>query len=87
MDKMEMSNEKEATENPRRMTVPQQILFAETPKGITIGVVSDSEPTPLTLLATGVAGMAGRRARRERMKRTAKPVSITSETAGKRESN
>jgi PEP-CTERM motif len=48
----------------------QVCLFAETPKGVTIGVVSTSEPSSLTLLATGVAGMAARRARLERAKKT-----------------
>lgn len=48
---------------------PQQVLFAESPPGTIFGVVSDSEPSSLALLAAGVAGMAARRARRsERMK-------------------
>jgi hypothetical protein len=62
---MEMSNEKEAVQNPRLTARPQHVLFAQTPNpGITIGVVSDSEPSSLALLAAGVAGMAARRARR-----------------------
>jgi hypothetical protein len=49
---------------------PQHVLFAQTPDpGRTIGVVSDSPPSSLALLAAGVAGMAARRARRlERVK-------------------
>jgi hypothetical protein len=46
----------------------QQVLLAETPAGITIGVITDSEPSSLSLLACGVAGMAARHERRERTK-------------------
>ncbi len=66
--KREVSNEKETVKNVRLLVAAQEILFAETPKGITIGVVSDSEPSSLALLAAGVAGMAARRERRERKK-------------------
>jgi len=66
---MAMSSEKEAVQNARSVAEPQYVLFAEAPPGITIGAVSDSEPSSLALLAAGVAGMAARRARRsERMK-------------------
>jgi MYXO-CTERM domain-containing protein len=66
---MEMSSKKEVVPNARLVARPQHVLFAEAPPGITLGVVSDSEPSSLTLLAAGVAGMAARRARRrERMK-------------------
>lgn len=65
---METSGEKTPVPNERRVTGPHQVLFAETPAGTTIGVVSDAEPSSLALLAAGVAGMAARRARRERMK-------------------
>jgi hypothetical protein len=65
-----MSSEKDAIQNARLMPEPRSVLFAQTPNaGITIGVVSDSEPSSLTLLAAGVAGMAARRARRERTKK------------------
>ena len=67
--KTEMSNEKEAAKNVPGMAAAQHVLFAKTPKGITVGVVSDAEPSSLTLLAAGVAGMAERRARRERTKK------------------
>jgi hypothetical protein len=67
--KIEASNEKEAVQNPRRVARPQHVLFAKSPPGTAFGVVSDSEPSSLALLAAGVAGMAPRRARRsERMK-------------------
>ena len=66
----------------------KEVLYARTTgTGKTVGVVSDSEASPLALLATGVAGMAARRALREQMKQTLKPASVTSETAGKRELN
>lgn len=66
---IEASNEKEVVQNPRRVARPQHVLFAKSPAGTAFGVVSDSEPSSLALLAAGVAGMAARRARRsERMK-------------------
>jgi hypothetical protein len=66
---MDMSGEEEVVQNARLVAGPQQVLFAQTPPGITIGVVSDAEPSSLALLAAGVAGMAARRARRsERIK-------------------
>jgi len=47
----------------------QQVLFAKSPPGTTFGVVCESEPSSLALLAAGVAGMAARRNRRsERLK-------------------
>jgi hypothetical protein len=67
--KTEMSNEREAVKNVPVMVATQHVLFARTPKGITVGVVSDAEPSSLTLLAAGVAGMAERHARRERTKK------------------
>lgn len=66
--KMEASNEKDAVQYSRLMAEPQGVLLAQTPAGITIGVVTDSESSSLSLLASGVAGMAARRARRERTK-------------------
>jgi hypothetical protein len=65
---METGNEKEAVQYFQPKDQPQSILLAQTPPGITIGVVTDSEPSSLSLLASGVAGMAVRRARRERTK-------------------
>jgi hypothetical protein len=66
---METSSEKEAVQNAQWVARPQHVVFAESPPGITFGVVSDSEPSSLALLAAGVAGMAARRARRsERIK-------------------
>ena len=59
-----MSSEKEVVPNARLVARPQHVLFAESPPGVTLGVVSDSEPSSLALLAAGVAGMAARRARR-----------------------
>ena len=67
---MEMSNAKAAVQDVRPMLEGRSVLFARPPEaGMTIGVVCDSEPSSLALLAAGVAGMAGRRALRER-KRT-----------------
>lgn len=66
---METGKEKDAAQNARSPATPQHVLYAQTPKGITIGVVCDSEPSSLTLLAAGVAGVAARRARRERTKK------------------
>jgi len=57
---------------------PQQVLFAQTPPGITIGAVTDAEPSSLALLAAGVAGIAARRARRA--ERTAPPPTPPAET-------
>lgn len=66
--KME-TNEKKAVApsappDGHRSTGPlESCLFARTPEGITVGVVTHLEPSPLALLAAGVAGMAARRAR------------------------
>ena len=66
---METSSQKDPVPNAAWVAGPQHVLFAESPPGITIGVVSDAEPSSLALLAAGVSGMAARRARRsERMK-------------------
>ena len=60
-----MGDEKKAMPRDRLTARPQHVLFAQTPEpGMTIGVVSDSEPSSLALLAAGVAGLAARRARR-----------------------
>lgn len=65
----EASSEKEVAQHPRSVARPQQVLYAKSPPGTTFGIVVDSEPSSLALLAAGVAGMAARRARRsERMK-------------------
>jgi MYXO-CTERM domain-containing protein len=66
---MEISSEKAVVQNTQLIARPQHVLFAESPPGLTFGVVSDSEPSSLALLAAGVAGLAARRARRsERIK-------------------
>jgi len=66
---MKAGSEKEVVENARIVARPQQVMFAKSPPGTTFGIVSDSEPSSLALLAAGVAGMAARRTRRsERMK-------------------
>ena len=67
---IEGSNEEEkVVPNPRGVARPQHVLYVKSPPGTTFGIVSDSEPSSLALLAAGVAGMAARRARRsERMK-------------------
>lgn len=47
----------------------QGCLYAKTPPGMTVGVLtSSSESSSLTLLAAGIAGLAKRRARREQRK-------------------
>ena len=67
--KMDTVNEKNTVQNSPLMSEPQGVLFAQMPNpNITVGVVTDSEPSSLSLLAAGVAGMAARRARRERLK-------------------
>ncbi len=59
----------ENTTGAAQIPEAQRVLFAESPAGTTYGVVSNAEPSSLTLLAAGVAGMAARRARRrERVK-------------------
>ena len=71
-----MSNEEKVARTVRSVARPQEVLFAQTPPGVTIGVVTESEPSSLALLAAGVAGMAARRARRaERIKSQQAPKS------------
>jgi hypothetical protein len=71
---MEAGSEKDAVQHPRQTTEAQGVLFAQTPNAnVVIGVVTDSEPSSLSLLAAGVAGMAARRARRERAKQINSP--------------
>jgi MYXO-CTERM domain-containing protein len=65
----EGSNEEKVVPNPWGAARPRHVLFTKSPLGTAFGVVSDSEPSSLALLAAGVAGIAARRARRsERMK-------------------
>jgi PEP-CTERM motif len=61
---IEWSNEEKVVQNPREAARPQHVLFTKSPPGTAFGVVSDSEPSSLALLAAGVAGIAARRARR-----------------------
>ena len=66
---MEAGRESDAVHNSRPIPKPQGVLFAQTPNpDIIIGVVTDEEPSSLSLLAAGVAGLAARCARRERTK-------------------
>jgi MYXO-CTERM domain-containing protein len=66
---IEGSNEEKVVPNPWGAAQPQHVLFTKSPPGTAFGVVSDSAPSSLALLAAGVAGIAARRARRsERMK-------------------
>ena len=66
---IEGGNEEKVVSNPWGAVRPQLVLYAKSPPGTVFGIVSDSEPSSLALLAAGVAGMAARRARRrERMK-------------------
>jgi hypothetical protein len=65
MKPMEKSSEKAAVPKDPLVIPPYQVLFAPSPDpGITIGVVCESEPSSLALLAAGVAGLNARRARR-----------------------
>lgn len=74
----EAGSEKEAAQHPRSAAGPQQVLYAKSPPGVTFGIVVDSEPSSLALLAAGVAGMAARRARHsERMKSLGSPKKET----------
>jgi len=71
---IEPSNEKDVVPNPGTVGRPQHVMFAKSAPGTTFGVVSDSEPSSLALLAAGVAGMAARKARRrEQMKSLESP--------------
>jgi hypothetical protein len=67
---MTTDNENKPFDKIQLVAQPQTVVFVETSDpSITIGVVSDSEPSSLALLAAGVAGMAARSARRsERVK-------------------
>lgn len=66
---MEASNGKQAVQTGPSGVGPQRVLYASSSPGVKFGVVCDSEPSSLALLAAGVAGMAARRARRrERVK-------------------
>jgi hypothetical protein len=63
---METSKDKDGFRYLPWTTGLQQVLFAQTPNsGLTVGVVCESAPSSLALLAAGVAGMAARRARRQ----------------------
>ena len=65
---MEAGTEKEEVNDFQPGNRPQGVLLAQTPPGITIGVVTDAESSSLALLASGIAGMSVRRDRRERTK-------------------
>ncbi|MGH7955364.1 MAG: PEP-CTERM sorting domain-containing protein [Gloeomargaritales cyanobacterium] len=67
--KKEGENKKNEIQGAPLTPDSQVCLYAQTPKGITIGVASASEPSSLALLATGVTGIAARRARLERAKK------------------
>jgi hypothetical protein len=67
---IEGSNEENVVPNPWGAARPQHVLYAKSPPGTTFGIVSDSEPSSLALLAAGVAGMAARRARRSARKKS-----------------
>ena len=65
----EAGSKKAIAQHSKDVARPQLVLYAKSAPGATLGIVSDSEPSSLALLAAGVAGMAARRARRsERMK-------------------
>ncbi|HTV39999.1 MAG TPA: hypothetical protein VMF08_05455 [Candidatus Sulfotelmatobacter sp.] len=66
---MESNNKKHVLKNVRMTAGPQNVVFAQSPDArIVVGVVTNSQPSSLTLLSAGAAGMAARRARRERAK-------------------
>ena len=66
---MEKDNKKEGVKNVRMTAGSQNVVFAQSPDAsITVGVITNSEPSSLALLSAGAAGLAERRARRERAK-------------------
>lgn len=66
---MQTIEAKEDAQEDRERVGPQHVLLAKTgDPGMIIGVVTNSEPSSLALLAAGVAGMAARRSRREHAK-------------------
>jgi hypothetical protein len=66
---METNKEKKSDNNVQMMAGLKNVVYAQAPdKGIIIGVVTNSKPSSLALLAAGVAGTAERRARREQAK-------------------
>jgi hypothetical protein len=67
---MERNGEHPPDRNERPEPRAQHVVYAKTPKpDMIIGVVCDSEPSSLALLAAGVEGMTERRRRRERAKK------------------
>ena len=62
---MDIQNQKRHAPTNSVNAEVQGCLYAKTPPGITVGVLtSSSEASPLALLAAGIAGLAERRARR-----------------------
>ena len=60
----EEKDEKLSGQNFWPVSKPQNVMFAQSPDaGFVIGVVTEAEPSSLSLLAAGVAGMAARRVR------------------------
>ncbi len=61
-------------DNSSPVPQPQSVLFAKTPAtGMIVGVVCDAKPSPLALLAAGVAGLPARRALYQRRKPATPP--------------
>jgi hypothetical protein len=74
----ELGSGREVAQDAQVVARPQQVMFAKSPPGTTLGVVCESEPSSLALLAAGVAGMAARRYRRsERLKSLESPQTAT----------
>lgn len=66
---MDIQNQKHSGQTRSVNAELQGCLYAKTPPGITVGILtSSSESSSLALLAAGIAGLAQRRARREQKK-------------------
>ena len=66
---METKTNENTAPNAPLMPEVRDVVFAQTfDPNMIVGVISNSEPSSLALLAAGVAGMAARQARRERTK-------------------
>ena len=64
---MEDNNEKQSDKNIQVVAGPKGVIITQSlDTGRIVGVVTNSEPSSLALLAAGVAGRALRQARRQR---------------------
>jgi hypothetical protein len=61
----ELISQGDAKRNPEDPATAEYCLYAQTPPGITIGVVYDAPASSLALLAAGVSGRKARRLLRQ----------------------